>query len=125
MNISSIPSNLTGNATATSALPDRQSLARPASTNEAKPSEQAVAAANSNSPSKQQAIEQAVKNVNDFVKPINNTLSFNLDQDTGQTVIKVVDLSTQEVIRQIPSEEMLAIAKALDTMKGLLVQQKA
>lgn len=124
MNISSIPSNLAGSATATSTLPNRQSLARPANDNEAMPSEQAVAV-DSNSPAKQQAIEQAVKNVNDFVKPINNTLSFNLDQDTGQTVIKVVDLSTQEVIRQIPSEEMLAIAKALDTMKGLLVQQKA
>lgn len=124
MNISSIPSNLAGSATATSTLPNRQSLARSANANEAMPSEQAVAV-DSNSPAKQQAIEQAVKNVNDFVKPINNTLSFNLDQDTGQTVIKVVDLSTQEVIRQIPSEEMLAIAKALDTMKGLLVQQKA
>lgn len=124
MNISSIPSNLAGNAAAKSTLPDRQSFVRPTNANAAKPSEQELAA-DSNSPAKQQAIEQAVKNVNDFVKPINNTLSFNLDQDTGQTVIKVVDLSTQEVIRQIPSEEMLAIAKALDTMKGLLVQQKA
>ena len=32
---------------------------------------------------------------------------------------------TEELIRQIPSEEMLALAKALDTMKGLLIQQKA
>jgi len=124
MNITSIPSSLAGNAVAASALPDRQSLSRSANVNDARPNEQTVSS-ESNNPSKQQAIEQAVKNVNDFVKPINNTLSFNLDQDTGQTVIKVVDLSTQEVIRQIPSEEMLAIAKALDTMKGLLVQQKA
>ena len=124
MNITSIPSNLAGSAATTSVLPDRQSLTRLANASNARPNEQAVAS-ETNGPAKQQAIEQAVKNVNDFVKPINNTLSFNLDQDTGQTVIKVVDLSTQKVIRQIPSEEMLAIAKALDTMKGLLVQQKA
>jgi len=124
MNITSIPSNLAGSAAATSVFPDRQALARPANANEARPNEQAVVA-ESSGPAKQQELEQAVKNVNDFVKPINNTLSFNLDQDTGQTVIKVVDLSTREVIKQIPTEEMLAIAKALDTMKGLLVQQKA
>lgn len=124
MNITSIPSSLAGSALAASALPDRQSLSRSASANEAKLNEQAVAS-ESNAPAKQQELERAVKNVNEFVKPINNTLSFNLDQDTGQTVIKVVDLSTHEVIKQIPSEEMLAIAKALDTMKGLLVQQKA
>jgi len=124
MNITSIPSNLAGSAAAKSALPERPSLVRPANTNEAKLNEAAVVS-ESSAPAKQQELERAVKNVNEFVKPINNTLSFNLDQDTGQTVIKVVDLSTHEVIKQIPSEEMLAIAKALDTMKGLLVQQKA
>ena len=40
-------------------------------------------------------------------------------------MVKVVDQSTKEVIRQIPSEEMLAIAKALDSLKGLLVRQTA
>ncbi len=124
MNITSIPSNLTRNAASANALTDRQSLTPTTNTNNARSNEQGHFA-DGNSPTKLEAIEQAVKNVNDFVKPINNSLSFNLDQDTGQTVIKVVDLSTQEVIRQIPSEEMLAIAKALDTMKGLLVQQKA
>lgn len=76
-------------------------------------------------PAARDKLEQAVKDVNDFVKPINNALRFNLDEDTGKTVIKVIDATSQEVIKQIPSEEMLAIAKALDTMKGLLVRQKA
>ena len=122
MNITSIPSNLTRNVVSADAFADRQSLNPATNASNARPVEQALASEGNNS-ARQQAIEQAVKNVNDFVKPINNSLSFKLDQDTGQTVIKVVDLSTQEVIRQIPSEEMLAIAKALDTMKGLLVQQ--
>ena len=40
-------------------------------------------------------------------------------------MVKVIDSNTQEVIKQIPSEEMIAIAKALDKLKGLLLQQKA
>ncbi|HMY07311.1 MAG TPA: flagellar protein FlaG, partial [Accumulibacter sp.] len=50
---------------------------------------------------------------------------FSVDNDTGQMVVKVVDKSTQEVIRQVPSKEMLAIAKTLDNIKGLFVKQTA
>lgn len=70
-------------------------------------------------------LKEAVKATNDFVSLVNNAVEFSLDDDTGITVVKVVDKNTKEVVRQIPSEEMLAIAKALDTVQGLLVRQKA
>ena len=70
-------------------------------------------------------VEKAAKEVNDFLKPINNSLQFQLDDDTGKTIVKVIDVATQDIIRQFPSEEMLSIAKAIDKMKGLLVHQKA
>lgn len=72
-----------------------------------------------------QQLDEAVKAVNDFVKSVNNSLQFSVDDDTGKTVVKVIDSVTKEVIKQFPSEEMLAIAKALDGIKGLLLQQKA
>ena len=72
-----------------------------------------------------QQLEEAVKSVNDFLQPINNSLQFNIDDETGKTIVKVVDATTNELIRQFPSEEMLSIAKAIDQMKGLLIQQKA
>lgn len=72
-----------------------------------------------------QQLEEAVKAVNDFLQPINNSLQFNIDDETGKTIVKVVDATTNELIRQFPSEEMLSIAKAIDQMKGLLIQQKA
>ena len=50
---------------------------------------------------------------------------FSIDDDTGKTVVKIVDSTTQEVIKQIPSEEILSIAKALDKLKGLFIEQKA
>jgi flagellar protein FlaG len=72
-----------------------------------------------------QQLDQAVKAVNDFVKSTNNSLQFSVDEDSGKTIVKVVDITTKEVLKQFPSEEMLAIAKALDGIKGLLVHQKA
>ncbi len=71
-----------------------------------------------------QEVEDAVKSVNDFLKPINDSIRFSVDDETGISVIKVIDITTKDVIRQFPSEEMLSIAKAIDQMKGLLVQQK-
>ena len=70
-------------------------------------------------------LADAVKATNDFVNAINNSLAFSVDKDSGKTIVKVIDKNTDEVIRQIPSEEMLAIAQALDKIKGLLVHQKA
>ncbi len=67
----------------------------------------------------------AVKATQEFVSTINSSLEFSIDKDTGISVVKIVDKETEEVIRQIPSEEMLSIAKALDTIKGLLFHQKA
>ena len=129
MNVTSINSNLPGSGSrpvAAEAPPAelRQVFSSQASSATKVQTEQSVT-----QPQKAQAnrqeLEDAVKQVNDFLKPINNSIQFNLDDDTGKTVVKVIDLATKDVIRQFPSEEMLSIAKALDKMKGLLIQQKA
>ena len=73
----------------------------------------------------QQQLEEAVKSVSDFVKTANNSLEFSVDKETGVDIVKVIDSDTQKVIRQIPTEEIVAIAKALDNLKGLLIHQKA
>lgn len=86
--------------------------------------EQAVQAAKDVPPTRNE-LDKAVKEVNDFVGAVNADLNFSVDEDSGRTVVKVIDVNTKEVIKQYPSEEMLAIAKALDSIKGLLVQQKA
>lgn len=86
--------------------------------------EQAPQAVKEVQPSREE-LDKAVKAVNDFVGGVNKSLNFSVDKDSGITVVKVIDNTTQEVIKQFPSEQMLAIAKALDSLKGLLVQQKA
>lgn len=72
-----------------------------------------------------QQLEEAVQAVKEFIQPMAGNLEFSLDEDTGTTVIKIIDASTKELIRQIPSKEMLEIAQALDRLQGLLVHQKA
>lgn len=79
----------------------------------------------SSNPASREQLEQATDRVRDFVQPITRNLNFSIDKDTDQLVVKVIDTETKTVIRQIPSEEMLAIAKALDNLQGLLVRQKA
>lgn len=72
-----------------------------------------------------QQLSDAVKAVKEFIQPQAGNLEFTMDEETGDTIIKIVDSSSGELIRQIPSKEMLEIAKALDRLQGLLVKQKA
>ncbi|MCE9943445.1 flagellar protein FlaG [Aeromonas rivipollensis] len=44
------------------------------------------------------------------------TINFSLVPEFDQPVIKVIDAETKQVIRQIPSEEMLLISKRLQSM---------
>ncbi|MGL5631683.1 MAG: flagellar protein FlaG [Azovibrio sp.] len=73
-----------------------------------------------------QTLKDSVDSMNRLMKSLSNSLQFSLDEDTGKTVIKVIDSTTQEVIKQFPSEEALALTKALDNqITGLFVQQQA
>lgn len=72
-----------------------------------------------------QQLEEAVNDVQNFVSSVNQNLEFSVDDETGRTVIKVIDRQTEQILRQIPSEEMLQIAKALGKLNGLLVKQEA
>ena len=58
-------------------------------------------------------ISEAVNRINDVVRSVQRDLSFNLDEDSGRTVIRVVNSESGELIRQIPSEQVLAIANHL------------
>ncbi|SEN21855.1 flagellar protein FlaG [Nitrosomonas marina] len=70
-------------------------------------------------------IEQAAEKIKETVNNLAQNLKFSIDEDTGKTVIKVMDTQTQEVIRQIPSQEAISIARTLDKVQGLLLNDKA
>ncbi len=69
-------------------------------------------------------IQAAIDAAHQFLHPVASNLRFVRDDSSGRTLIQLVDSETQKVLRQIPSEEMLAINKALDRMQGLMVHLK-
>jgi flagellar protein FlaG len=63
-------------------------------------------------------LDSSVRNLNDFVQSVKRNLQFSIDSDSGRTVVKVIDADTDKVIRQIPSDEVLVMAKRLEEQAG-------
>jgi flagellar protein FlaG len=71
-------------------------------------------------------LQNAVDNMNKAMKQSNKNLEFSVDVDTHKSIVKLVDTETGEVIRQFPSEEALAISRAIDRIQqGILLKQTA
>lgn len=67
----------------------------------------------------------AINQLNGYLEETHRGLRFSIDDDSGRTVVKVVDTETDEVIRQIPSEEMLAVIRHFSEMTGKLFDEVA
>ena len=59
----------------------------------------------------------AVSQMQDFAQMLNRELQFDVDEDLGRTVVRVVDKESGDLIRQIPSDEVLALAKQMKEMR--------
>lgn len=53
------------------------------------------------------------------------SLNFQVEDGSGQLIIKVMDTESNEVIRQIPSAEALALSRAIESNQGMLVKTKS
>lgn len=120
------------------AIPERSSHATEIKVHP--PSEQQPLAAGTSQPKEKergnrevepQQLVDAVQSINDFLQNMRRELQFSIDEATGQTVIKVMDMESEKVIRQIPSEEVLALAQRVaeegekGMMDGALIQALA
>jgi len=73
----------------------------------------------------QEQIEKAVESMKQLVEAkAPNSLSFSVDESTGRTIVRVSDTKTGDLIRQIPAEELLDIARSLDKLQGMLLRQE-
>ncbi len=63
-------------------------------------------------------IEGAVKQMQDFGQMLQRELQFDLDDDLGRMVVRVIDKDSGDLIRQIPSDEILEMAKQLKELKA-------
>lgn len=76
----------------------------------------------------------ATRDITDYIQSVSRSLQISVDNDLGTTVIRVMDADTEELVRQIPAEEILQLARFLseqqsskestDPLRGLLVDRE-
>ncbi len=108
------------------AAPPARTVARPAAAADARAAQEAAARAAADRASSEEA-RRATAEANRQLAQKGRELTFEFDEEAGRVIVRLVDTQTREVLRQIPSEEVLAIARALreETAAGALLRADA
>ena len=69
-------------------------------------------------------IREAVAEINKAVKKVPTSLDFSVDETSKRFIVSVTDTNTGEVIRKLPGDAVLRIAKQLESLKGVVFDQK-
>jgi flagellar protein FlaG len=72
-----------------------------------------------------EAVAKAAADLQQFVQSMGRNLNFSVDDTTGYHVVRVVNPTTGELVRQLPSEELLQIARDFERLNSVLVNQRA
>ncbi len=86
--------------------------------------EQSVPLAKESSQPSNQKLEVAAENMNKHVQSLKRDLHFSVDNDSGDTIIRVVDSESKKVIRTIPSDEFISISQQFNQSVGVLLSTK-
>ncbi len=71
------------------------------------------------------ALQQLADKLTETIGMTGQQVQFSVDNDTGKTVLRVTDAESGAVLRQIPGDEALSMARILDRMQGVLIREKA
>ena len=63
-------------------------------------------------------VEQALVDISEFLQNRNTQLAFSIDEATDKSVVTVTDAASGDVIRQIPSEEVLKFAERINELQS-------
>jgi flagellar protein FlaG len=69
-------------------------------------------------------LEEVAKQLQEFMGKMNRGLEFSVDKDSGRDVIKVLDKTSGELIKQYPTEEVLSLVAKLSEATGNFVDSK-
>lgn len=81
--------------------------------------------ANENAQLSVEEIEQTVETLNEVMTLLERGINFEVNRDVDRTIIRVVDRETDEIIKQIPSEDLLKVIGHLQEMQHLLFDDQA
>ena len=68
-------------------------------------------------------VRQSLEDINKVMVGFSISVQFQIDPDYKELIVRVVDQDTGKLIRQIPTEEVVSMSKAMDNLKGLLFAQ--
>jgi len=69
-------------------------------------------------------VRESVKDVNEIVDQVKEGLSFQIHEDTEELMVQIIDVNTEEVIKELPPEEMLDLKARIHEMVGILIDEK-
>ena len=70
-------------------------------------------------------VQEALSRIQSYLSASQRELQISVDEGSGRTVVRVVNPETQEVIRQIPTEEVLKLAASLSATGGGILSDQA
>jgi flagellar protein FlaG len=69
-------------------------------------------------------LSELVEELSDLVQSVRRELEFSVDDESGRTVIRVIDSATGELVRQIPPEEVLTlVGRFREDQAGLVMER--
>jgi len=68
-------------------------------------------------------LKDAVAKLNEFMDQSDRGLSFTMDETLNRPIVSVIDKNSGEVIRKIPSEEVITAVKNMEALRGILFDQ--
>ena len=70
-------------------------------------------------------LHKLVDDIETVARSFRRNLSFSVDEELGRTVVKVMDAETEELIREIPPDYMLELARNIERIRGILFDESA
>jgi flagellar protein FlaG len=121
--VSSVPSNLANMQPTVKVVPER--IAPTIAPEKLKSQADTTKAATLNELNQNHAdFKKAVIEINKALEKIPTTLAFQVDETSKRFIVNVADISTGELIRKIPGDAVLRIARQLESLKGIIFDDK-
>lgn len=114
------PLNATPDRVATKQVRSDAEVVAVAASAEFKPSK----VSESSAPTRE-VVAKAAQQIQSFVNSMGRNLDFSVDSTTGYHVVRVTNPETGEVVRQLPTEELIRIAQSFEQLNAALVHQRA
>ncbi|MFO8156047.1 MAG: flagellar protein FlaG [Thiohalospira sp.] len=70
-------------------------------------------------------LRKLMDDMDEVAQSFRRNLSFSVDEELGRTVVRVLDAETDELVREIPPEYMLELARNMERIRGILFDESA